>query len=296
MVLIKKRTCIITTLLICLVASTVSFGATHKDFHRWFQECFKISNAQLAQQTENKSILKPAVTEKGVTVEIKDAIVDTQGIYVVYEMITPSQITLTDDIQFQNTSIGLDGNHYDLNKKEISSTSEHIIAQTENKRTVLLQYIYIPDAQSNQIELQFSNLGRYTTVNGVQSFETLIEGEWQMNCLISSFNSIKKIAVDKDAVLLDRSNSQKKKIHVTDIALSPISLSVQYSKMSKDSIRSAYILLNKKDGTTFICGKDSVDKLFFGTANGGTMYFRFPSLLDIEDIESITVGDIIITM
>lgn len=260
--------------------------------------CIFLPNTYIKAEQLNQRILKISENnnnDNSIKFNALQSVSDKQVVNVTYEFTVPEWVTLTNEVKFENTSISIYNSDNTKIKSPTHTMSEDIIEQNKNIRKVSLQidfYSSLPDKL--YLQLEFNNLGYYTdsdTEN--QRFVPLIEGSWNIKCDLD-YQQNKKIEVNKSANVYDRAYSKNKEIVIKEVSISPLSISIDYENTADDFIASAWVTLNLNDGTEFICGKDDINKAFFGIDNIGRMTFK--NYVDINQVKSITIGNIIVEL
>lgn len=87
---------------------------------------------------------------------------------------------------------------------------------------------------------------------------------------------------------------------ITEVILTPLSITVEAradsAKNNKESMFVTWVTVNMKDRTSFVFGKtgsNSSDQASLKSGNVG--YYGFENIVNVEDVESITIGETEIT-
>jgi len=242
------------------------------------------------------------VSQNGVTIEIKQTLADSHGIYILYEMTTPEWFTLNDDIQFGDNffHVGVSGAH------ATSGSSEKILEQSDNKRTALIYYSTSGIIENQKLTLELSDLGYYSDYTF--EFNTLLEGNWVLEWdLYYVDTNTKTIEVNKKVDINGTNNNV-----ITKVYISPMSVLIN---IEGDDVWTAFQpVINFKNGdevkikavndfNTSYSYHTLIDKSTYnddGTINTSYGEYvisqRFDRITDILEIESIIIGDVVIPM
>jgi hypothetical protein len=264
----------------------------------WHEKLIKYlspSDEQMAALDGAADTPDATVTQNGVTITVKQTLADSFGIYVLYEMTVPENIELSDSIQWMFSHLDVPvGQTDDYVTMGVGSTE--ILEQSGNTRTVLLHQQFTAPFENGYIELVFLNLGYYNfpevpQENSAPEFITLVEGEWNLKWEFSFEDTGKTIEVNEPVSYNGSENT------LTRIVLSPMSVCAYIT--GDDIVGSARPAVNFKDGTQIEFDAKSnnasfgyylVDEETLLYANH--LYYRFENIVDLEDVESITIGDV----
>jgi hypothetical protein len=231
-----------------------------------------------------------SVTQNGVTVSVKQTLADSRGVYVLYEISVPRDITLNNDIVFARDSFHVPSEDARLRVVEAPKT----LAQSAHARTVL-RYGYTDGTISGQkLRLHFRDLGYYEGSAADRSFRfrPLIEGDWDLEWDFDYTDTGKRIEVNREVAFKGKSG------RVTDIFISPISLFL-YLEGGSPGPGWAPVVRFKNgrtetiEGAMFSSGTNADGSL---TEDRGvyTFAYCFDKITDISEIESVAIGDAVI--
>lgn len=239
-----------------------------------------------------------AIAEKnGVTIEVKQTLADQKSLYILYEVTVPEEFGL-DKSAFneQNKSsekqwcnYTFEDTFFEFNTTGLSRTSNILLEQESNKMSILMIHDTGGRIENQEVMLTFENLLRFN--HDTFQYEPILEEVWELKWYFDYEDTSKTITINDEFEVYDKIGMQSKSIYITDIAISPISIFIEFAAEDKEII-STWVDINIQDGSSFNCGKNDINKTFGMDADGnGFMLFRFQNIVDISEIESITIGD-----
>lgn len=281
-----KKSILIIAAAIMTIFTTV-FAFAYLNLDESFKQHFKITQEleedifQGVQNTPN------VVSHDGITISISQTISDGKNVYFIAETEVADNINLTDNHNFENISvIPVRENNYSAFSSDIS-----VLEQINNKRKYLISSNGNTELKSGKLLIEFENLYQTNSEN------LIIPGKWSLEIdFDASIHTItKETNVTTEVTAFLNSIQDYKTTTVKKITLSPLSLSIDIeskdAKSGLDNIFSTYVEIHMKNGNSFYCGKDDINKNFSGDINGGNMFFRFNKVIDVDDVESISIGD-----
>ena len=233
-----------------------------------------------------------SVTQNGVTVSVKQTLADSRGVYVLYEISVPDDLTLNDDIVFAHDSFHLPSEDARVGVVEAPKT----LAQSAHARTVL-RYGYMDGTISGQkLRLYFGNLGYYegSAADGGFRFRPLIEGDWELEWDFDYTDTSERIGVGRAI------DSWGKGGYITDIFLSPMSLFLYIEGNASGSGPAPVIRFKNGDAVKIeglmFTARTNADGSVAGTGDRGvyTFAYCFERITDRSEIESVAIGDVIL--
>lgn len=287
------------TVLCVLTATTalaISFGWNEK-----LIEYLKPSERQMDALSGAIDTPDATLTRNGVTITVKQTLADSYSIYVVYEMTVPQDITLNNNIEWESSYLDVPMKNTDRGHAS-GTMSTTILEQTGNKRTALLYLQRTAPSENGDIKLKFSNLGYYPDVElpkenvGTMetNFVTIVEGEWDLEWEYNFVNTSKIIEVNEP---LSINGSENK---ITKIVISPMSVCAYVT--GDDILGSARPVVNFKDGSKLTYDDVGLKNISFSycltdidnMTYTNQLFYRFEKIINPEDIESITIGNVTI--
>ena len=233
------------------------------------------------------------LTKNGVTITVKQTLADSFGIYVLYEMTVPEKIELNNDIKWGLEVLDITTGQTDA--ISCGTISSEILEQTLNKRTVLLHVQKTIPFENGYVKLILKDL-EYVSKNAVTGnieFTPLVEGEWELNWDLNYIDTSKTIEVNEPVSI----NGSKDTI--TKIIISPMSVCVFVK--GDDILMGVRPVVTFKDGNKIAYDAQSKNKSFIyylidedNMTYANQLYYRFENIIDIDDVDNITIGDKII--
>ena len=270
------------------VAFTTTFAVEYFGLDQKLGEFLNISGSR--QEELNLGITAPmcSVSNNGVTVNVLQTISDTRSLYVVYEVIAPENINLTDDYYFEDISVFPS----DKGKNSTFGNSYYVLEQNKNVRKYLTVIDSDCDFKDGKMKLSMTNLCNEANQNKVE-----IEGEWNTEWEYDTekVTKIKEISPNVNAEVLCKDTQKTKEMTVEKIIISPISVSVdvsaQNAQSADDNYLAADIKIKMKNGETLICGEGGIGESFSSDTEKGNLHFMLKNIIDTEQVESIIIGD-----
>ena len=241
-----------------------------------------------------------STSHDGIRVDMLQTFSDTKTLFAVFTVTTSEDIIYSDEYYFCNAKV------FPENPEIYTPFAYNVELLEENERTK--KYLATVsgtsiDLKSGKFFLHLGNLCRYVKdengqilkdENGIEITETVIEGSWDLEWEYDSNvkTEIKEINTSVE-VPLSYSIDGKQTITVKKITLSPLSVSVEFTfdgSYIEDHIGGAVIGVNLKDGTKIT----STDIPRNAQYSSGHNYYRFDKIIDINNIESVSVEDVVI--
>ena len=265
---------------------------------RWDEKLIEYLNPseeQMAALDSAADTPEATISKNGVTITVKQTLADSFGIYVLYEMTVPSNIELNDNVEWMFSQLDVPTVTMEEHVS-IGTISSEILDQDDNKRTVLVHLQETTMFESGILALHFQNLGYYnfTQEDTAPEFIPLVEGEWHIEWEFNCVDISNTVEVNTPLSINGSENT------ITRVVISPLSVCVfvEGDDILMSGIRPA---VNFNDGSqiaydVYSDGKSFgyflVDEAALTYAN--QLYYRFDRIIDLEDVVSITVGDVTI--
>lgn len=289
----KKISLAAAVIVLCVLTATtalaIGFGWNEK-----LIEYLNPSEKQMEALSGAVSTPEATLTKNGVTITVKQTLTDSFGIYVLYEMTVPEGIELNDGIRWEFDVLDVTTEKIDGDYGGAVIGSE-ILEQAGNKRTVLLHRDQTTPLKNGTAKLIFKNLEyiRRNGPTGPVEITPLVKGEWDLEWEFNYVDTSKTIEVNKP-VSINESNDT-----ITKVVISP--MSVCAFVRGDDILGSARPVVNFKDGSKLAYDKDSKNKSFsYYLVNENELiyenqlYYRLENIINVADVESITIGDVTI--
>lgn len=293
-------------IIICAFTATTAF-AINLGWHEKLIEYLNPSAEQMEMLSNAVSTPNASLTKNNITITVKQTLADSFGIYVLYEMTVPEEIALNDDITWDIYYLKLTTVQTDTVISHSSGSSE-ILEQTGNKRTVLLHFSQTAPIENGFAKLTLKDLGYVANARTkTAEFVTLVAGEWELKWAFSYVDASKTIEVNKPVSINGGEYT------ITKIVISPMSVCV-FAKwgmdyLGDDDYSDAILLctrpiVNFKDGSQLAYDHSSKNASFgfhlvdqSDESEGiyeSQLYYRFEHIINLDDVESITIGDLTI--
>lgn len=281
----KKKILLIAAAMIVL--STTAFAFAHFEIDKQFKEYLSITKEYEEEISDGTQNTPYVISHDGVSISVLQTISDGKCVYFIVEAEFANNITLTDNCNFENISVIPEDDVYGA-----FGTDVNIIEQSSNKRKYLISSNGNANLETGKYMLVFENLCQDNL-----SDKTLINGVWDIDFnLDANIHTVTKEKITNTKVTAYLNNIQDyKTVNIKKITLSPLSLSIdvfsERAKNGSDNIFATYVKVNMKNGESFYCGKNSIKKNYSGNIEGGNMFFKFDKVINIDEVESISVGD-----
>lgn len=224
------------------------------------------------------------LTQNGVTISVKETFSDTAGLYVLYEVTVPEHLKLDNTVRWKINAL--------FPPMPASSTMDSMTLNwSENKRTELIYAIYSSPFKSGKVELYCSDLGYF---DSPEQTVPLVEGKWNLKWDFTYTNIGQTFDVDLPLVMNGTNNT------ITQVAISPISVCLYIT--GDNILESVQPTVTLKDGSQMnFTRQDSNTKFSYyqdyeDTSYTNQLYCRFNNVIDMDDIASIQIGDVVIPL
>jgi len=292
----KKASVLVAAMAACFLFATAVFASTW-NWNELLIQYFKPSEKQMKVMTGTVNTPEATVTNNGITVTIKQTIVDSLNVYVLYELTVPESIELNDDIGWEKENFKLQPH-----TAGFGSGGSTILKQDKHTRTLLFHRGGIPVRNGNSTAiLIFENLALYQKIYDKKGEYLdlkripLIEGEWQVtwDIKIDDSQSI-KLEPNKPVSLNGSKNN------ITKVEVSP--LSVYIIVEGSAILTRVEPIIKFKDGSQISFNYTSPGKSFSyantmdhnGTPQGNHLYYAFDHMISPDDVESISIENVTI--
>lgn len=289
----KRFPLAVAVIVICLLTTTTALAICFN----WNDKLIEYLNPSEKQmETLNNAVNTPntTLTRNGVTITVKQTLADRFGIYVLYELTVPENIELNNDIKWKWEALNVTAEQSD--KANICGTiSSEVLEQAGNKRTVLLHIQKTAPFKNGYAKLILKDL-EYVSKNtrtGTVEFIPLVKGEWDLKWEFSYADISKTIELNKAMSINGSKNT------ITQIVISPMSVCIFVR--GDDIRRSIHPIVIFKDGSQITYDVQSKNKSFLyylvdedKNIYENQLYYRFENIINIDDVESITIGDVTI--
>lgn len=298
-------------MLFALCTAVVVMGATvTATMPSWNEKLIRYFKPT-AEQTESMlgAVNSPQVskTDNGVTVSVLNTVVDSHGLYTLYEVTLPDDITVTQELLDKNLSWDMRYMNFKTDEPQnvygLYSEGIDVVDFSEHKITFMLFENTAHKILNNQIvRLKCENLVYFEDFgDGNVEKKLLKECDFDLSWELNYEDLSKKIEVNKPVNLINGKENTLKSVEI-----SPLTLWVQVE--GADAMEALNLVVKMKNGDEFTLNDyrntalvgDS--NLTFAAYNDGrdggetTISFRFSKIQNVSDFESITVGGLTIDL
>lgn len=291
---------------LCIVVAVagVTVTATMPSWNEKLIRYFKPT----AEQTESLAgaVNSPEIsqTNNGVTVSVLNTVVDSHGLYTLYEVTLPDDITVTQELMDKNLSWDMRYLNFKTDEPQnvygIRSGSIDVVDFSEHKITFMLFENTAHKILNNQIvRLKCENLVCFEDFgDGNVEKKLLKECDFDLSWELNYEDLSKKIEVNKPVNLINGKENTLKSVEI-----SPLTIWVQVE--GADAMGVLNPIVKMKNGGEFTLndnaasGESNCSFASYTEENGGgetTLNFRFSKIQSISDFESITVGGLTIDL
>ena len=304
MFVMKKRriSFVLVAALIALLTATTALAATF-NWHESLIAFFNPTPEQVEKLEGAIDIPSASVSQNGVTIEIKQTIADSQGVYILYELTVPEDVILTDDVMFEFWHLSLA-----MEQHAGRLMQSVILEQEDNRRLGLIHSTGAGIVENQMMRLEMRDLGALTSLtqenpryDAFSRFETLVEGEWILEWeLAFTDTTTLNIEVNEGVELNGEIN------HVlTNVVVSLMSVTVHIEGedvftaftpiirfVNGDEIKMDYMAENTLYSWASILYENCRDN----PTNFGlyTIHTTFDRLVNLDEIESIIVNNVVV--
>lgn len=270
----------VTAVLAAILVLLLSFGAiaASQGWHEALVDYLGVGSEQMSELSGAAAMPELSVSDKGVTVTVKQTLADRYGVYVVYEVEAPEDFVFEDDViwGWENLS------HEPARPGTSHITGNRILEQEENRRTVLY-WIEGKEMGDGSLELHLANLCRFSPD---LDHTLLIEGEWSLEWDFE-FKDYSMLLCENTP------NDASGDIVIEELRISPMSVYIR--------VRDAECQKNMRPCITFtdgsvidLWGREDVPVLHVGDTY--SIYYMFDELIDLENVLSVRSGDLEFTL
>lgn len=279
---------------VCVLTATTAL-AIGLGWNEKLMGYLKPSEEQMETLSGAVNMPEATVTQNGVTITVKQTLADSFGVYVLYEMTVPEDIELNDDIiwGFSHLDVPTVKTEYAVTA---GVSGSEILEQTGNTRTVLYHIQKTAPFENGDVEFILIDLKyfkRNDTTGRVEPI-TLVEGEWDLKWEFNFVDTSKTIEVNKPLSINGSEDT------ITNVVISPMSVCA-FIKGDDILMSGVQPTVNFKDGSQIAYDVNSKGKSFgyylIDEANmiyQNQLYYRFENIINVDDVESITIGDVTI--
>lgn len=294
------KTALITAALAALLTTAVfaaNFGWNEKMI-----ELFKPSESQMERLGSAADIPEATVTQNGVTVTVKQTLADNHGIYALCDIEAPQDFVFTDEMMSYAYSLDADFAYDDSRTIGMGSGSFRVVSQEGNKRTMLIRTENVGTLSAgSKMSLYIKDWG-YVEHNEDYSqseWKTLLPGEWELEWQFDGTPAEQKTVYVNQKVDINGVNDDT----FTTLEISP--MSVWITVEGDDVLTVLNPVIKFKDGGEIhmeVANDETSSFMFLNFQDGdnrqgkNVVGYNFDKITDISEIESVTVGDVTVTV
>ena len=296
-----KRLAIAVALAAAFVLMATTALAVGLRWHERFIEYFGIGENQTDLLDGAVGSPGLSITENGVTVEVLQTLTDNQGVYVIFEVVVPKAVELTEDTSFYRLNLEAE-TELRTGDYGVAVSGGEILDVSGNKITAIADFFPSEPIKSGMLKLSLRDIGYYS-----QSFEdavldakfiTLVEGDWLLEWDFTYTDISKKVTPNQ--MVYDDDDA-----FVTEISISPVSICVSATGSMRSKLEgifdTAEITVTFVDGGTIAYNFRDVNAGFSSVLDNPEdmiyryrMYNRFDRIIDPDDVVSVTLCDVTI--
>ena len=289
----------IAAVLVCLAVSAMAITG-HQGLHEAFMEHFGITE-ESAPLIQDAGVLSDcAVSRHGLTITVKQTVADANGVYVLYEIETPEQVSLYDEhyLQWQNgPSLEISVQGHSVNHAGGGGRLE--VLDEHHALSMVYAYDVNQALQPGKLTLSLGNLGYYEDTPGDPdhpTFVPVVEGSWNLSWMFRSIEAGRSISLSEPILWQGMSYPYER------ISLTPLSLSV-FGKYGTGPVENSPfgfdyppVSLIYQDGTVLPLEKDGLKTYSAGASFNGENYdlhifTQFDKILDPDQVAGVQVGN-----
>ncbi|MCL2426805.1 MAG: DUF4179 domain-containing protein [Oscillospiraceae bacterium] len=292
----------IAAVIVMLILSTGTVLAMTFGWHETLLSQFNPTPEQMELLDETVGAPNVMVTQNGVTITIIQTISDSFTVYVLYEITVEDETFEFPEETFVNARLFTSS---DSGEGVTTGSSESIILENFGNRLLILQSFHsTAPTVSENVELLISSIKYHTeewSYDG-RIIGTIFEGWWRLRWELDFADT--ETTIFPDTVVSVEGGSST----ITQIVISPLSVMIFFEGdiFTPDIY---FVSIHKNDGTEIVYGADSENVMFTRVRIDGlpgiecddpegifsaTLLYSFDSIISVNDIDSITIGNITI--
>ncbi|MCL2356194.1 MAG: DUF4179 domain-containing protein [Defluviitaleaceae bacterium] len=298
----KARFSAVASLAAALILGTTTVLATTFGWHEALLSHFNATPEQIEMLDETVGAPNVSATQNGLTITVVQTIADSFGVYVLYD------VTAEDESFAFPDETWIWARLFTANDSDAGVTAgsgRAVILENHGNRLLVLQHFHsTAPTTGGSVELFISELQYMSDERSYDGriLETLFAGEWSLRWELDFADTGKTLLPNTEIIASGATAT------VTKIVISPLSAMIFFEG---DSFLPNPVSIRKSDGTAITFGADSENALFTrvasesyaGTEHDGTeesfsqtLLYGFDGIINVNDIESITIGNVTIPM
>jgi len=309
----RKRTrfsvALVAAVLTVLILGTGTVLAATLGWHTALLSHFNPTAEQVELLDDTVGTPDISITRDGLTISVLQSLADSFGVYILYEIVVDDEAFVFPEEMLVGARLFRSGDSGD----GVTSGSDEavILENSRNRLTVLQQFHSTAPTTNENVSLLVFSLSYITDEWDYDGrliqplFEDLFADNewvfrWELDFVHMGTTLLPNVTVEYSGAV----NT------VTEIVISPLSAMI-FFEGDRFHPNSTFVSINKSDGTTIVFGAECEGAMFIrvpinaipgvecDNPDGGfsqSLHFSFDSVINVEDVESITIGDVVIPM
>ena len=296
----KIFSAVLVAAIIMSLAGLTVFAAATFNWHEKLIEYFNPTEQQMESLAGNVDAPQATATDNGVTVNVLQTLADKHGIYVLYEVLLPENITITQDLidkelSWRSDMLSIDEEEGNEQLAILSGSANKILSFEHNRMTILKNQTTNSKYNKNQkVTLNLGDMSYYIHTDDEILEEVIapcnIELSWSFDYVDNSI----KYDINMPVNIVQDKNSTLKSIEV-----SPMSVWVTIEGDDVTRAVKPIIKFNNQSSVQIEAKNDfhTTSNYMYNAENDKgvmTIGYCFDTITNISDIDCIIVGDITI--
>lgn len=256
------------------------------------------------------------ISQNGVTVKVLQTLSDTRTLYAVFEVTAPDGVTfLNEPLEyfFEKASFNpTDWEKYapfrsGIDILEINGSTMKCLASIMGMSTEITD-CELSLTLENLLKKRWTESGELLKDENFNPIsETVISGKWELKWQYSSNVKTDIKIIEPNAEFTAKSSSISAaqgtyvRAVVKKLSISPLSIAIETAPVNPisntdnpaaENLTSAAVIINLKNGTRI--NPNNHDTQINADDSFGHLYYRFENIIDLNDVESVTIGDVTI--
>ena len=281
----KKFVLVLAAAIVLAITGLAAIAATC-NWHEKLIEYFNPTQQQMEQLQGMIDTPQATAADDGVTVNILQTIADNHGVYVLYEIKGSNDMAIDDTISWEFMNLHIEYSNRDKKVGTGGYAYNKILDYDYNKCTALYIRAGIGEISDQKLQFELSGLRKaeFNTTEDKCTFTKLSDCNFNIEWDFKYENSGESFMVNRE---FNNGNNT-----LTQIDISPISLWITVTGEQMEPSTSIEVELNNDELIRFSLDTGSS----YTPLNGGihTISYEFDQIINIDDIKSITVGNLIV--
>lgn len=269
-------------------------------WHEMLIEYFHPTEQQIEQLEGNVNIPQATGADNGVTVNVLQTLTDSHGIYVLYEVILPENITITQDLidknlRWSSNMLSIDEEESDAQLTVLGGSPSKILSFDKNKMTILMNRTANRKYNKNQhIKLSLKDMCYYVHAEDDILEEVLVPCNIELSWYFDYTDNSTVYNINKPVQIVQNAENTLEKIEI-----SPLSVWITIEGDDVASATKPIIKFKNQPPVQIEPTSDfstTYNYVYNAENDSGvlTIGYCFDAIYDISDIESITIGNLVI--